>query len=93
MLPHLYMMYVWGHSHEFPYYENWDTMEAFCRLAGRRDDIWYATNIQIVDYMDAAKRLQFGADMDMVYNPSVQSVWISKGGKGKEIKGGQMLKI
>lgn len=56
---YLYMMYVWGHSYEFTNQNNWELMEDFCKLVGGRDDIWYATNIEIVDYLDAAKRLQY----------------------------------
>ncbi len=43
------MMYVWGHSYEFTNQNNWELMEDFCKLVGGRDDIWYATNIEIVD--------------------------------------------
>lgn len=73
---YLYMMYVWGHSYEFDRDNNWDIMEQFCKEMGGRDDIWYATNIEIVDYLDAYQRLQFSADLSFVYNPSVISVWI-----------------
>ncbi len=90
---YLYMMYVWGHSYEFTLQDNWDLMEEFCRLAGHRKDIWYATNIQIVDYMDTAKRLQFTADGDRVYNPSYQSVWLSANSRVYEIKGGGLVQL
>ena len=61
---------------------------------GHRDDIWYATNIQIVDYMDAAKRLQFTANLDKVSNPSFQSVWIAvNDNQIVEIKGGELKEI
>ena len=36
-------------------------MEQFCQLAGGREDTWYATNIEIVDYMADAARLQYTA--------------------------------
>ena len=28
-------------------------MEEFCSYMGGRKDIWYATNIEIIDYMEA----------------------------------------
>ncbi len=90
---YLYMMYVWGHSYEFTNNNNWELMEDFCKLVGGRDDIWYATNIEIVDYMDAAKRLQYTASGNKVYNPSFQSVWISVDNKIVEIPGGQMVTL
>lgn len=74
---YLYMMYVWGHSYEFTNANNWEHMEEFCKFIGGRDDIWYATNIEIVDYMNAAKNLRFSVNGKKVYNPSAMSVWIS----------------
>lgn len=85
---YLYLMYVWGHSYEFPLKDNWALIEEFSEYIGGRDDIWYATNIEIVDYMKACDRLQFSADCKFAYNPSIQSVWLEAGGKKVEIKGG-----
>ena len=90
---YLYLMYVWGHSFEFRTHDNWEVIEEFCEMAGNRDDIWYATNIQIVDYVEAMKRLEYSADLSMVYNPSAMSVWISVDGEVLEIKGGELKKI
>lgn len=87
---YLYLMYVWGHSYEFDKMDNWNVIEEFCELAGGRDDIWYATNIEIVDYMDIVKMAQFSADGSFVYNPCVQSLWLSVDGeKIVEAKGGE----
>lgn len=74
---YLYMMYVWGHSYEFDRDNNWDVIEDFCEKMGGHDDIWYATNIEIVDYMNAAKNLRFTSRCDKVYNPSAITVCIS----------------
>ncbi len=95
---YLYMMYVWGHSYEFTDRDNWHVMEEFCDFIGGRDDIWYATNIEIVDYMEDAARLQYTAAGDQVYNPNAQSVWIQVelpgvGRKIHEIPGGQSVKL
>ncbi len=92
---YLYMMYVWGHSFEFDKNDNWNVIEDFCELVGNRDDIWYATNIEIVDYNEAFDRLSFAVDMSFVYNPSVMSVWLAlnndtivevKGGETKDLR-------
>lgn len=95
---YLYMMYVWGHSYEFTDRDNWDVMEQFCAFIGHRDDIWYATNIQIVDYMEDAARLQFTAAGDQVYNPNAQSIWLQVELRGEpkrilEIPGGQTVHL
>ncbi len=90
---YLYMMYVWGHSIEFTSHNNWEVMEDFCALMDGRDDIWYATNIEIVDYMDAAGRLQFTVAGDKVYNPNACSVWIEADGRRTEVPGGALAAL
>lgn len=70
------LLYVWGHSYEFDNDGNWDRIEEFCRLTGGRDDIWYATNIEIIDYLQVIRGLRFTADNTGVYNPFVQSAWL-----------------
>lgn len=91
---YLYMMYVWGHSYEFTNNNNWELMEEFCKMAGGREDIWYATNIQIVDYMDVVQAARYAADGSFVYNPCVQSLWLCVDDeKYVEVKGGELVKL
>ena len=91
---HLFLMYVWGHSYEFDRDNNWDMMEEFCKTVSNRSDIWYATNIEIVDYMEAFDRLQFSADLSFVYNPSVMSVWLLIDNKRVvEVPGGATVEL
>lgn len=86
---YLKLMYVWGHSYEFDNNDNWDVIEKFCAYMGGRDDIWYATNIEIIDYMSAAKNLRFSADNTCVYNPNACSIWLQiDSARYVEIKGG-----
>ena len=89
----LSVMYVWGHSYEFDRNDNWHVIEDFCALMGGHDDIWYATNIEIVDAVEAYNRLRFSADGSFVFNPSAQSVWISVNGRTVEIPGGQQISL
>ena len=72
------LFYLWGHSREFDASGNWDLMEGFCRLMGNRDDIWYATNLEIYRYVTAYRRLEFSFDDTFVYNPSAIPVWFRK---------------
>lgn len=91
---YLYMMSVWGHSYEFDKDNNWDVMEEFCKLMSDSDDIWFATNIEIVDYMETYDRLQFAADLSFVYNPSFASAWIIVNDEQViEIKGGETIRL
>jgi len=90
---YLDLMYVWGHSYEFTMHDNWQVMEDFCSLIAGQDEIWYATNIEIVDYLDAADRLQFTAAADRVYNPSACDLWIEVDGCKVEIPGGALVRL
>ncbi|KRG16557.1 polysaccharide deacetylase family protein [Lederbergia galactosidilytica] len=90
---YLYMMYVWGHSYEFDNDHNWDIIETFCQTVGRQTDIWYATNIEIVDYLNAFHQLKFSANSQFVYNPSAISIWLNVDGDIVEVKGGSQIEL
>lgn len=90
---YLYLMYVWGHSYEFDNANNWDLIESFCELVGGKDDIWYATNIEIVDYIKAYGHLKFSAAMDFVFNPTAHTVWLSVGGNTVQVPGGATIRF
>lgn len=68
------LFYLWGHSYEFEVNDNWNVIERFGEYMGNREDIWYATNIEIYDYQQAFKHLIFAADGSFVYNPSSMPV-------------------
>ena len=91
------LFYLWGHSYEFTADDNWELIEEFCRFIGGRDDIWYAANIEIVDYMKAARNLKFTVDGDLVYNPGALSVWVSVEENGEkkmvEVGAGQTVRL
>ena len=90
---YLYMMYVWGHSYEFEKDGNWNIIEKFAKDMGGHEDIWYATNIEIVDYMDAASRVQVSVNGDFAFNPSAISVWLEVDGKHVELKPGVVTEL
>lgn len=91
---YLKLMYVWGHSYEFADRDNWEVIEEFCKYIGGHDDIWYATNIEIIDYMNAANNLQFSADCTKVYNPNACSIWLQlNSAEIVEVKGGAFLDL
>ncbi len=90
---YLKLMYVWGHSYEFDIRDNWDVIENFCRFVGGKEDIWYATNIEIIDYLESVRNLKFSADNDSVYNPGAASVWLSVDNRIVEIKGGTYVDL
>ncbi len=80
------LFYIWGHSQEFHRMNNWELMEEFCKAASHDEEVWYATNIEIKDYITALRGLVFSADQRIVHNPWGQSVWISADKEPVEIK-------
>ncbi len=89
---YLYLLYVWGHSYEFGQADNWEVMEEFLRLTGGREDTWYATNIEIADYMDAAARLQVSVSGEFAFNPSAAEVWLRVEDPMDAAKPGQLVR-
>ena len=90
---YLYLMYVWGHSYEFDYRENWDLIEEFCRNTGGREDIWYCTNIELMDCLDGFRQLQFAADNSFVFNPGAADCWIAVNDEPRRIPGGETVRL
>lgn len=86
-----WLFYLWGHSYEFDNNDNWEVIENFAEYVGGRDDIWYATNIEIYDYVKAYNNLQTSVDKTIIYNPSVMDVWFAHKNKTYCVKGGQTL--
>ncbi len=71
------MFYLWGHSYEFEESNNWDMIEKFAEMMGGHDDIWYATNIEIYDYVNAYRSLVYSVDGNIVTNPTSQKIWFN----------------
>ncbi len=87
------LFYLWGHSYEFEDCHEWHIIEDFAKLVGNRDDVWYATNGEIFDYVQAYYRLQFSAEGNFVYNPSVIDVYICYFGKNYCIPSGTTVEL
>jgi hypothetical protein len=76
---HLYdnwMFYLWGHSYEFDDKDNWEIIETFAQYMGGREDVWYATNIELYDYISAYNNLRCSVDRKRIFNPSCVDVWV-----------------
>ena len=52
--------------------------------AANRDDIWYATNIEIYDYVTAWKNVVTSFDEKAVYNPTAYKLCFVDSSTGKE---------
>lgn len=72
------LFYIWGHSFEFERENTWEYMEDLCKLLSGHEEVWYATNIQIKDYICAVRKLVFSVDQSMIYNPSAIPVYFDQ---------------
>ena len=72
------LFYIWGHSHELKTEEDWQMMEEIVCSLANNDKIWYATNMDIYNYMTAQRQLQISYDETLFYNPTAIDVWVEK---------------
>jgi len=87
------LLYIGGHSYEFDRDDNWEHIEEICRKLADNDEIWYATNIEIYDYVEAYKSLIYSADGHMIYNPTLLTVYLDVDGKLYNVKSGETVCI
>lgn len=79
-----WLFYLWGHSYEFEKDGNWNVIEEFFEKVSNREDIWYATNIDVYDYVQAFNSLIYSADATVITNPTSTDVWVTEHKKGTQ---------
>lgn len=87
------LFYLWGHSFEFERNQNWERLTEICERLGNREDIWYATNMEIYEYVHAYRSLVYSADGRIIYNPTLIQLWFDIDGTMYSIQPGQTLKL
>ena len=89
------LFYLWGHSYEFDKDQNWNVIEeALKYIDENREGIWFASNGEILDYLQAYDMLEYSVDGSMIYNPSVLDVEIGTSFENREIlKRGTITKV
>lgn len=91
-----WMFYVWGHSYEFDYNEphnNWKMMEEFCGTVSAKADVWYATNIEIYDYVQAFRQMQISLDESILRNPTALELYFECNQTIEKIEQGETKKL
>ncbi len=87
------LFYVWGHSSEFEGNNNWEIIEELFSYIGNRDDVWYATNGEIFNYVKAYESLIKNAKGDVIYNPTLIDVYLNIENKNILVKSGDTVRI
>ena len=90
-LRHPRLFYIWGHAYEFSCNNNWEHIEEICRRLGGREDVWYATNMEIYEYVNAYNCLVWSANGKKVYNPTLLDLWFIEDNKRYMVASGETL--
>ncbi len=91
--PEPMLFYLWGHSYEFDINDNWNVIEEFCEYVGNKEDIWYATNIEIFEYIEAYRQLKISADGTKAYNPTNTVLYFTVGGNDYKVAPGETVSV
>lgn len=87
------LLYIWGHSYEFDRNDNWEHIEKICEKLSGNNELWFATNIEIYNYIQAYDRLQYSANGTLIYNPTLIPIWLDIDGEISCISPGETLSI
>ena len=90
---HPMLFYLWGHSYEFEAQNNWSVLEDFAEAVGGREDIWYASNMEIYEYCEAFGRLVFDTAMKIYINPTARDLWFTYGDRDVYVPAGARTDI
>ena len=88
-----HLLYIWGHSYEFDNDNNWDLIERVCQKLGAGKDIWFATNIEIYNYVKACESIILSVDEDIMVNPTNTDIWFTKDGETMKIEANETLRF
>jgi peptidoglycan/xylan/chitin deacetylase (PgdA/CDA1 family) len=88
----LALLDVWGHSWEMGNSQaKWDETEKCFKLLANNPAIYSATQIDIVDYINAFRNLKFSVEKNIVYNPAAIKVFFKKNGKVYSVPSGATI--
>lgn len=88
------LLYVWGHSYEFDQNlpnNSFEHIEKVCQMLAGYENVWYATNIEIYDYIMAQRSLIMTVDEKVITNPTITDVWVKRNGRVEKIPAGQTV--
>lgn len=86
------LLLVWGHSYELDGFmcrdpaKNWDYMDALCGRLHGRPSVWYATALEVAEYLEAMRKVEVATEC--VRNVSNLPVWLEWRGSTIELAPG-----
>jgi len=87
------LFYIWGHSYE--YEGKWEMLTDMAERISGKENVWYATNMEIYRYVTAFKLLEYTADGHTVFNPTSETLygWDKDTGKDFVIQPGETIQL
>lgn len=85
--------YVWGHAYEFEQFDNWERFEEQAKKLANQENVYYATNIELYDYIKAFEGLRISCDGGLIENPWAIPVWFWAEGKTYQINPGERIQL
>ena len=85
------VFYIGGHSYEFR--GNWERLEKICKTFGNKENIWYATNMEIIEYISAFKSLCRSVNGEIIHNPTNINIFVVVNGKNLLIEKGKTIAL
>lgn len=82
------LLYIWGHSYEFAP-DGWEQIRRICGRLQGRPDVWYATNMEIYEYVTAMRSLVVSVDGKLLYNPSAVTLYMQAGEETVVLRAGE----
>lgn len=79
-----------GHSYDLDVMDLWDTMERICHMVGNAPDVWAASHIEIVRYLQAMNQLQIHERE--IRNPTGIPLWIRINGEKIVLQPGESVR-
>ena len=83
---------IWGHSWEMGTDQNkWEETEKFFQQIANNQAIYYTTQINLVDYINAFRNLKFSVNKNWVTNPSALTIYLKINSKTYSIPSGSTI--
>lgn len=90
----LALLDIWGHSWEMGTDRNkWEATEKFFKILANNQSIYYTTQINLVDYINAFRNLKFSVNKNWVTNPNAITIFIKVNGKTVNIPSGATINL
>jgi hypothetical protein len=87
------LFFWWGHSYEFAGDDNWELLEEFGTAVTGISNLWHATNMEIIEYLEAYRNLEFAVELSSLRNRSGIPVWLRINNELQRITPGTTLQL